>query len=116
MNALYKLNVEHKTFYPIIQFNTNKLVKIESNKPICIINPNPNFFGFDSRFWGIKNYQYVIDSLKDKINFIAIGNNNYNASIIPINLNNLFLDLVNKTNISQMLNLIYQENFVLKHE
>ena len=116
MNVLYRLNVEHKTFYPIIQFDTNKLVKIESNKPICIVNPNPNFFGFDSRFWGIKNYQYVIDSLKDKINFIAIGNNNYNASIVPIKLNNLFLDLVNKTNISQMLNLIYQADFVLTHE
>jgi hypothetical protein len=116
MNELYNLNIKHKTFYPIVQFDTNKLEKIESDKPICIINPSPGYLGFDSRFWGIKNYQYVIDALKDKINFISIGSNNYNGFIRPMKLNNLFLDLVNKTNISQMLNLIYQADFVLTHE
>lgn len=71
-NKLFNLNVKHKTFYPAIQIDNKNMVKIESDKPICIINPNANFLGFDARFWGINNYQYVINALKDRINFIAI--------------------------------------------
>ena len=78
LNRLYNLNVQHNTTHPIIYIDKTKLHKIESDKPICIINPAANYIGFDARFWGMNNYQAVINALKDKINFIAIGSNNYN--------------------------------------
>ena len=114
LNTLYNLNVKHNTLYPIIQVNANK--KIVSDKPICIINSSAGYLNFDSRFWGIHNYQFVIDKLKDKINFISVGSNSYNQLIYLNKLNNLYLDLINKTSIYEMLNIIAQADFVLTHE
>lgn len=115
LNTLYNLNVIRKTTEPFIYINKN-LNKIQTDKPLCVINPNSNYLGFDSRFWGTNNYQTVINALKDKINFIAVGSNNYNCFIHAKPLNNLYLDLVNKTSIEETLNIIEQADFVLTHE
>lgn len=115
-NYIFKLNIKRNTVSPIIELPTDKLKKIDSDKPICVVNPNFNFCGFDSRFWGINNYQTVIDKFKDKINFISIGSNNYNYLINSKTLNNLYMNFVNKISILETLNVIAQSKFVLTHE
>lgn len=115
LNSLYNFNVERKTLHPIIQANTSDY-KIESDKPICLINPGANYLGFDTRFWGINNYQKIIDTFKDKINFISIGSNSYNGLLNVRSLKNVYKDLINQTSMYETLCLINQADFILTHE
>lgn len=110
------LSVIQNTFnidvYPTNEEILNILNKFDINlsKPICLVcagvHPSINTV----KYVGTKKIQTIIDSLKDKITFIQIGDtgNGY----IQNRLNNV-INLVDKTNVRDLFALMYYSSFVL---
>lgn len=115
-NKYFNLNISHNNHTPCIYLNDEQKTKIQSDKPICLVNSAANYFMLDARWFGFNNYQQIINDFKDKINFISIGNNSYNQLINLKPFQNVYMDLINKTNILQLLNLIYNADIILTHE
>lgn len=83
-----------------------------SQKPICIVNCGYHPIYTTARNWGWLNFQKTIDVLKDKVDFIQIGS--LNGFLHP-QLRGA-RDLVGRTTIRSMLNIMRTADFVLSND
>jgi len=74
--------------------------------------------GFDTAFWGLTNFYKLVELLKDKIHFISIGSTgkNYDGNTVKKELPNVHENLIDKTNLDELKNLIYNADFILTSE
>ena len=115
-NYVFNLKLQHNNYIPCIDLDDYQKTQIESDKPICLINPMANFFMLDGRTFGINRYQQIINEFKDKINFVTIGNGKYNSLLRCTPLQNIWKDLINKTSIYELLRWINSSKIILTHE
>ena len=113
---IFNVSITHNTKIPCINLADEQKEKINSDKPICLINPIGTFFNFDCRYFGFRRMQQIVNDFKDKINFIAIGNCTYNQLLQPTKLQNLYMDLINKTTVSELLKYIYNADIIFTGE
>ena len=112
---MYNIDIPHKNYIPCIELDETQKKHISNKKPICLINGVAQYFMMDARYFGYKKYQQIINDFKDKIDFISIGNLNYNM-LRTIKFENVVEDLVNKTSLYDLLHYIYNADIILTHE
>ena len=85
----------------------------DSSKKMCIVNCGYNYFYGNAKNWGWEKFQYVIDALKDKLQFVQVGMRKNGYFQRPLNG---VVDLVDKTSIRDLATLTYHSDFVLTHD
>lgn len=112
---VYNLNIPHNNHVPCIELDDYQKQIIKNDKPICLINGVAQYFMMDSRFFGHKKYQQIINLFKDKVDFISIGTLKYNM-LRAASFENVKYNLINKTSLYELLHYIYNADIVLTHE
>lgn len=113
---IWNIKIPHNNFTPCIDLDDYQQTPIESDKPICLVNPMSNYFTLDGRSFGMNRYQQIINDFKDKLNFVSIGNGTYNNLLQCRPLQNLWKDLINKTSVYELLRWINSSDIILTHE
>lgn len=113
---LWNVKLLHNNYTPCVELDDYQKTQIESDKPICLINPMANFCMLDGRTFGIRNYQQIINKFKDKLNFVTVGNGTYNLLLQNKPLQNVWKDLINKTSVYELLKWINSSSIILTHE
>lgn len=95
----------------------NKTIK-KYDKPMCLINHCVAYAGFDTAFWGLNNFYQFVERFKNRCHFISIGasGKNYDGNTIKRELPNVHENLIDKTDLNQLKNLMYNADFVLTGE
>ena len=112
INAKTGRNVEIRTEAPEIYFSqeeqTYSIVSLD--RPICVINAGWKY-DIPVKFWGSEKFQAVVDAMKDRIQFVQVGASRRGTDFhIPLSG---VLNLVGKTTIRELAQLVYHADFVL---
>jgi len=114
-DKVYHLPLVHRNRIPCIELDEYQKSKIESDKPLCLINAVAQYFLFDARYLGFSRFQRIVDDFYHRVNFFSIGNLTY--GLLQTNkLNHVYADLVNQTSIYELLHYIYNADIILTSE
>ena len=106
------VSVEKKTNRVPWDFKPGELdiFKYNDAKPMAVINAGFHKFA-SAKNWGVMRYQELVDRLRDRINFIQVGETMINGFRHDI-LSGVCMCLLNKTTIPQLAALMHRADFV----
>ncbi|MBQ7159768.1 MAG: hypothetical protein IJS09_10180 [Treponema sp.] len=71
-DKVYHLPLVHRNRIPCIELDEYQKSKIESDKPLCLINAVAQYFLFDARYLGFSRFQRIVDDFYHRVNFFSI--------------------------------------------
>lgn len=85
---------------------------VNTDKPLCVLNIGYNLMFGNSRNWGWSKFQYLVNTLKDKITFVQVGSHGGGYYHFP--LQNC-INLLDRSPLRYTFSLLNQAKFVLTH-
>ena len=106
------VSVEKKTNRVPWDFKPGELdvFKYNDAKPMAVINAGFHRF-VSAKNWGVMHYRELVDRLRDRINFIQVGETMINGFRHDM-LSGAYMCLLNKTTIPQLAALMHRADFV----
>lgn len=111
-NQMLCINVVQKTYFiDVYLSDEEKKNKIDTNKKVCVFTTAHRLYGAKQiKYWGSKNYQQLINKLKQQYCFVQIGvDDPYH---INVQLQNT-ITLTNKTNIRDVFSIMYNADVII---
>ena len=111
-NDKLKLNVKQNTTYIDVYLTEKEKEKfLNTNKKICVVSTAHALYGAKQiKYWGTKKYQELVNNIKDEYDIVQVGSNNFHTNI---SLQNISLNLVNKTNIRKLFQVMYNADLII---
>ena len=112
INRLTGREVQIRATAPEIYFTAEekRYSLVPLDRPVCVVNA-----GWKSdipvKFWGTDHFQTVVDALRDRVLFVQVGASRRGTDFHP-RLSGA-LDLIGKTSIRELAQLVYHADFVL---
>lgn len=111
-NQMLGLNVIQNTQFIDVYLNEEeKKNKILTNKKICVFTTAHRLYGAKQiKYWGSKNYQQLVNKLKEQYCFVQLGIDD--AYHTNISLQNT-IKLTNKTNLRDIFGIMYNADVII---